>query len=73
MGIELDRSGFAPGPLGREQDRPRARERIDDDIAALRTIADCVRDQPDWLDGRMRCKVGIPIAAKRVCAGISST
>ena len=52
--IQFDRPGVPAGPLGGNQDRAAAGERVEDDPLAMAAVADRVGDQADRLDGRVQ-------------------
>ena len=55
--IELDHTRAASSPFSRDKGRPGTAEWIEDQAAAVRTIADRISDHGDRLDGRMQGKL----------------
>ena len=65
--IELDCVTAPSRPFGSKNGRATAAEGIENDVAALRNVEDCIADHRDGLDGRMQVEAAPSAAA---CKGI---
>ena len=68
--INLDAVSTSPGLFGSDQRGAAAGEGVQNDPAAVRAIEDGVGDERDRFDRRMHGKLGVPLLAEGVHAGI---